>query len=450
MSNRRFGSAQSLCWIASAPLALAALAVADDNCIEVTNNADGSNWILVSIETDQGTLQVNKDIEPQLSCDIDTPWTCPKLLKTNWKPRAGDKQSTQLFPDADNATVLEYSMMASAADLFPVQYEMTAADMELMTPVPEGAVIEVVDGTDVSGFFPPSVLFTVGASGQPLTDTLVSLGLATFDWIAIGNCPGDCNGDGDATILDFVCFQNAWQEQKPKGDCNDDGLFSILDFVCFQGHWVSFAAGACVPDPLFDDFDAYDSGADICGLCPSGCWTSWDDNPDACAQVSSDHAFSGFNSLLVDGTSGPIGDDVVYEFDIDDGQWTLEQMVYVPGDQAGTGYTILLNTYESGGPKNWSLQLRFDPGLGVVESEFDGGLVPLVTDQWIPLHVDIDLDADTQSVYYDGQLVVTKSWSEGVSGDGQTRIEALDLYANEPGAGSLIYYDDVRLSHAID
>jgi len=50
-----------------------------------------------------------------------------------------------------------------------------------------------------------------------------------------GQCPADCNGDGVANILDFVCFQGEWQNQTELGDCDGNGLYNILDFVCFQG-----------------------------------------------------------------------------------------------------------------------------------------------------------------------------------------------------------------------
>ena len=70
------------------------------------------------------------------------------------------------------------------------------------------------------------------------------------DWLPIFNetasalrvdvadaCPADCNGDGTLNVLDFVCFQTAWQNQTPAGDCDDNGLYDILDFVCYQGRF---------------------------------------------------------------------------------------------------------------------------------------------------------------------------------------------------------------------
>jgi len=54
----------------------------------------------------------------------------------------------------------------------------------------------------------------------------------------VENCIADCNDDGMVDILDFMCFQEEWQNQTPCGDCNGDGMFDILDWVCFQGEWM--------------------------------------------------------------------------------------------------------------------------------------------------------------------------------------------------------------------
>lgn len=45
----------------------------------------------------------------------------------------------------------------------------------------------------------------------------------------------DCNGDFDLNVLDFICFQGAFQRGELGADCNGDGNYDILDFVCFQG-----------------------------------------------------------------------------------------------------------------------------------------------------------------------------------------------------------------------
>jgi len=52
-------------------------------------------------------------------------------------------------------------------------------------------------------------------------------------------CEADCNDDGEANVLDFVCFQTLFAAMDPAADCNGDGQLNILDFTCFQ---AAFAA----------------------------------------------------------------------------------------------------------------------------------------------------------------------------------------------------------------
>ena len=41
------------------------------------------------------------------------------------------------------------------------------------------------------------------------------------------------------------------------------------------------------------------------------------------------------------------------------------------------------------------------------------GSLPIITDQWVQIRVEIDLDANTHSVYYNNQLLYGGvSWSE--------------------------------------
>jgi hypothetical protein len=47
-------------------------------------------------------------------------------------------------------------------------------------------------------------------------------------------CDADVNGDGELDVLDFVAFQQLWQDGDPGADCDANGAFNVLDFVCFQ------------------------------------------------------------------------------------------------------------------------------------------------------------------------------------------------------------------------
>jgi|GEM_PF-3449870 len=53
-------------------------------------------------------------------------------------------------------------------------------------------------------------------------------------------CPADCDGDGELTIFDFLCFQNAYSAGDTAADCDGDGEVTAADFTCFQ---TAFMAG---------------------------------------------------------------------------------------------------------------------------------------------------------------------------------------------------------------
>ena len=202
---------------------------------------------------------------------------------------------------------------------------------------------------------------------------------------------------------------------------------------------ASFGTGAFGQVMWTENFDSYTAGS---GLFGQGGWTAWDDDITWDSLVSNAQSNSPANSVDINGNS-----DTVYRFDdnlgtIDCGQWTLTAMQFVPTDLAGESYFILLNEYLPGGPYNWSTQVHFDSVSQTVIADFSGETLPLVTGQWVPIQVDIDLQADTQTFTYNGTVLYSATWTDQVSGGGQLQIQAMDLFAN--GATS-IFYDDFKL-----
>ena len=203
---------------------------------------------------------------------------------------------------------------------------------------------------------------------------------------------------------------------------------------------VAMAAMAGLPTisdaNWWEDFDSYEAGS---GLHGQGDWKGWGDDPTWDAFVTDEFAHSSPNSLDVVGDT-----DMVHEFEgYTSGLWTFTAWQYIPDSFQGSSYFILLNSYtDDASANNWSTQVRFDGDIGMAESEFEGDQLPLIFGEWVELRVDIDLDADVQTFYYGGEMLYSKSWTEGVSGGGALNIGALDLFAN--GATS-IYYDDLSL-----
>ncbi|MFG0283092.1 MAG: hypothetical protein ACF8R7_01600 [Phycisphaerales bacterium JB039] len=53
-------------------------------------------------------------------------------------------------------------------------------------------------------------------------------------------CAADCDGDGELTFFDFLCFQNLFAFGDTRADCDRDASLTFFDFLCFQN---AFAAG---------------------------------------------------------------------------------------------------------------------------------------------------------------------------------------------------------------
>jgi hypothetical protein len=137
--------------------------------------------------------------------------------------------------------------------------------------------------------------------------------------------------------------------------------------------------------------------------------------------------------------------DLVHEYSgYTSGVWTYTAWQYIPGNFTGESYFILLNSYDDAGANlNWSTQVTFSSASGLVANTgASGGTLTMLTDQWVEIRVEIDLDNDTQEFYYNNQLLYSGTWTNEVSGGGVLVIDAVDLYAN---SASAVYYDDLSL-----
>lgn len=202
-----------------------------------------------------------------------------------------------------------------------------------------------------------------------------------------------------------------------------------------------------------DDFEAYAAGSSMHG---QGGWAGWDNDPQWTANISTTQARSGANSVDINGTA-----DLVMRFaGRTAGKHTFKAWQYIPTGFAGQSFFIMLNTYNHGGPYDWSVQFDFDSATGQVGGNFGSGthidILPYVVDQWVLIQADVYLDDDWVQLFYDGTLLddpaVTDhptlgggyQWTGGVfgGGSGALNIGALDLFASN---ASTIYYDDVAM-----
>jgi hypothetical protein len=198
-----------------------------------------------------------------------------------------------------------------------------------------------------------------------------------------------------------------------------------------------------------ENFDSYETGSLLVG---QGGWQAWDDNPAVKAYVSDNQSRSSPNSAEIAWFSG-VGADMVQTYsDVNSGQWRFIAWQYIPSDMQGNTLLILMNKYISGTHNNqdWSLQLTFSATLGTV-ADYNAAskTLPLITDEWVQIRVDIDFEKDWQVIYYGNQELNKKIWTGGAgTSGGVLNLAAVDLFADST-ASSSVYYDDMKVSEIL-
>ena len=190
-----------------------------------------------------------------------------------------------------------------------------------------------------------------------------------------------------------------------------------------------------------DNFDSYDLGQFLDGTPDDGGWECWDEDVNVGSYVVDTQARSGPHSLDIVAAS-----DTIHQFTgLNYGQFTLTAWQYVPGDLVGISYFLVLSLYEHGlGQENeWQVQVYFDADQQMVYTD-DGDSLPLITDEWVEIRVEIDLDTDWHEFFYDDDLLYEKNWTAGPfnANEGYLNIDCLDLYAS---FATSVFYDDISI-----
>ncbi len=191
-----------------------------------------------------------------------------------------------------------------------------------------------------------------------------------------------------------------------------------------------------------EHFDLYATGSEMIG---QGGWEGWGGVATVGALTSDTQARSALNSVaIVDDT------DLVHQYSgFTTGVWTYTAWQYLPTAVTTPTYFILVNTYPATVTDHWSTQLCFDGAAGVLRDDplgtcLSATTLPLIRDQWVEIRVVIDLDTDTQTVFYGGVLLYTAPWSTHLGPGGVVNIAAVDLFAN---LATETFYDDISLSN---
>jgi hypothetical protein len=189
-----------------------------------------------------------------------------------------------------------------------------------------------------------------------------------------------------------------------------------------------------------ENWDSYPTGQDMHGV---GGWKGWDNDSMCTAYTSNVTYLSSPNSIEIVGES-----DLVHEFAYDDGVWVITVQQFVPSSFNGTSFFIVMNEYADSGPYAWGTQVAFDSFSNNVSYLYPylGDPLPLVKGQWVEIRVEIDLDADWQSIYYNGDLLHECDWTSLYPGS-NTSIAAVDLCAAN---ASSVYYDDLSIVEVLE
>lgn len=188
-----------------------------------------------------------------------------------------------------------------------------------------------------------------------------------------------------------------------------------------------------------DNFDSYPAGP-----LNSGGWDGWDGDASAYGIVTTNEFRSAPNSLQANGTV-----DAVYNFNgaYTAGQWAVTGWVYIPSDMDDLTYWIIQNDYTHGGPYDWTVEVAMDPINGEVIEDIqdiygDGtNVLPLITDQWVEIRSEFDLDNNHVATYYNDQLL-----AEGdidIRDLGPIEIANLDIYGPQANPA---YHDDISVA----
>lgn len=194
--------------------------------------------------------------------------------------------------------------------------------------------------------------------------------------------------------------------------------------------------------PWTEDYDGYDT---VQRLPDQSTWESWDNDPYASDFYATTSQWrSPPNSMVIE-----VEDSAVHRYyGYTIGKWKYTAWVFAPLGWNQKQYFGLLNTYPVGpsNPEYWSLAIEIDGAGGNFRDLPSGKTLKLNDGFWNEIMVYIDLDRDLQTVYINGDHLISKSWRAGVAPGGDKNIAAVNMYGNltvDP-----LYYDDLVIEPA--
>ena len=242
---------------------------------------------------------------------------------------------------------------------------------------------------------------------------------------------------GPSYLLAADCAVNV---PTPTGNIGFPGMHIVMN--------VTGDVGGGTGNTYFEDFEGFIAGQQVACQDPVN-WTTWSSTPcgNDDALVSTNHAFSGSNSALIDWVAPRYVDLVKPLGGLTTGTWYVDFMAYIPTGKYGY-YNILADF--AGSASQWAFQAYFNAGgTGTIDA---GGASAAAFnfphDAWFAVQFKVDLDADLAQFWVDGVSVYTWQYTLGTFGTPVPKVlDASDIFApSTVPADNEMYVDDFRFS----
>ena len=258
------------------------------------------------------------------------------------------------------------------------------------------------------------------------------------DYVDCSNeCLNDTDGDGVCDEIEVSGCTDGAAETNGGIACNYDASATDDDGSC-EYPWDD-----CPNQQLLESFGDYNQG----NIDPqSNNWIGWDNSNSGVDIV--DFSMSTYlgdsQSILVEQD-----DDLIWDFDdVNAGSGQVIFHMYIPSDDNAGAYYNMLHDYAAAN-SNWAFQVFFAPASSSEQSYVDLDqpvYFDAVYDTWVQVRHEIDIDNDTISLYYNGDLITSWTFSTGSTGFSLV-LDALNLYGFCTGTpcNGFTYYDNIEI-----
>ena len=208
----------------------------------------------------------------------------------------------------------------------------------------------------------------------------------------------------------------------------------LLFVCCFV-----FAVSGSAQVTFSENFDSFNPG-DLIAASDNVNWTTWTNSPGSSedAPISDEQAYSGTNSLKLEGTQGPTDLVLLFGDKYEIGTFDFTTQLYVA---SGKGAYWNFQGEETIGV-SWALEFRLSAnGTYIVNSAGTNHLTGTYPQgEWFEVKMAIDLSSNVWTLYFNG--VEEGSFSNSINA-----VASCDIFPYETTSGALFYMDDISYEY---